>query len=53
VCEELDKWSAGVGRPEGDGAVLVTGVEDGVVGVLGEGCGLAEVGWNFRNELAC
>jgi hypothetical protein len=51
VSEQLDEWCACVGRPECDGAVLVAGVEDGVVGILSEGDGLSKVGGNFGDEL--
>ena len=38
---DFDERGCGVRGPEGHGAVLVTYVEDGVVGILGEGSGRA------------
>lgn len=49
--EQLDKRCTCVGRPESDGAVLVAGMKDGVVGILSKGGRLSEMGGNFGDEL--
>lgn len=51
MSKKLNKRSSRIGRPEGDGAVLVAHVEDCVVGVLFERGGGSKAGWNFDNDL--
>jgi hypothetical protein len=49
--EKFNKRSSRVGRPKRDGTILVTHVEDGVVGVLLERGGGSKTGWDFDNNL--
>ncbi len=45
--QEFDEWGCRIGRPQCDGAVLMTEVDDGIAGVLSHGSGGAELRWYF------
>lgn len=51
MSKKFNKRRGRIGRPECDGAVLVTHVEDCVVGVLFERGGGSKAGWDFDNNL--
>jgi hypothetical protein len=52
MSKKLDKRRSRIWRPERDGAVLVTHMEDCVVGVLFERGGGSKAGWDFDNNLS-
>ena len=51
MSKKFNQWRSRIGRPECDGAVLVTHVEDCVVAVLCERGRGSKAGWEFDNNL--